>query len=165
VYSLIATGIAILAVAFLIMLRYRKIKLIVPIVIINAIEILLTLAVIGGFGTLDLAAMAGIITLIGTGTHDQLIITDEMLKNRGKLKDLKAKQLERDAAERVKRAFYIVLTAAGIAIASMLPLLLSGIVEITGFALATIIGVLIGVTLTRPVYGLIMQKLYGYSID
>lgn len=165
IYSMVGTALAIIAVAFLIMLRYRKLKLILPIVFINVVEILLTMAVIGGFGTLDLAAMAGVITLIGTGTHDQLIITDEMLKNRENLKDLQAKQLERDAAERVKRAFYIVLTAAGIAIASMLPLLLSGIVEITGFALSSIIGVLIGVTLTRPVYGLLMERLYGYSVD
>ncbi|MFA4946520.1 MAG: hypothetical protein WC607_03225 [Candidatus Micrarchaeia archaeon] len=164
-YSVIGTFVAILAVSLLIIARYRKLKLIVPIVFVNSMEILLTLAVIGSFGTLDLAAMAGVITLIGTGINDQLIITDEMLKNRGKLKDASEKQREADATERVKKAFYIVFTAAGIAIASMLPLLLSGIVEITGFALSAIIGVIIGVTLTRPVYGLIMEKLYGYSAE
>lgn len=165
IYSAIGTIIAIIAVATLIIIRYRKLKLIVPIVFINSMEVVLTLAIIGTFGTLDLAAMAGVITLIGMGINDQLIITDEMLKNRGKLKDFAPKQRETDAKERVSKAFFIVFTAAGIAIASMLPLLLSGIVEITGFALSAIIGVLVGVLLTRPVYGLLMEQMYGFTAE
>jgi len=165
IYSAIGTILAIIAVATLIIIRYRKLKLIVPIVFINSMEVLMTLAIIGTIGTLDLAAMAGVITLIGMGINDQLIITDEMLKNRGKLKEASSKQREIDAKERVAKAFYVVFTAAGIAIASMLPLLLSGIVEITGFALSAIIGVLVGILLTRPVYGLLMEKMYGYTSE
>ncbi|PIZ91701.1 preprotein translocase subunit SecD, partial [Candidatus Micrarchaeota archaeon CG_4_10_14_0_2_um_filter_55_9] len=85
-----------------------------------------------------------------------LIITDEMLCGRKE-----EETTRRDAKERVARAFYVVLTAAGIAVASMLPLLLSGIVEITGFALSTIIGVTIGVLVTRPAYGAFMEVMFG----
>jgi len=155
-YSFIAIGIAVLAVTAVIVFRYRKIILIIPIIVVNSFEILLTLTIIGAFGTLDLSAMAGIIALIGTGVDDQLIITDEMLCGRKE-----EETTRRDAKERVARAFYVVLTAAGIAVASMLPLLLSGIVEITGFALSTIIGVTIGVLVTRPAYGAFMEVMFG----
>ncbi|MDP3741795.1 MAG: hypothetical protein Q8R15_00600, partial [Candidatus Micrarchaeota archaeon] len=72
-YSLIAVILGIIVVAVLVMLRYGDIKLSVPIVIINAFEILILTAIIGKIGTIDLAAMAGIIALMGTGVGDQLI--------------------------------------------------------------------------------------------
>ena len=156
-YSFVALALAVLAVTAVIVLRYRRLILSIPIIIVNSFEILLTLTIIGAFGTLDLSAMAGIIALIGTGVDDQLIITDEMLRG----KKPGEESTKRDAKERVARAFYVVLTAAGIAVASMLPLLLSGIVEITGFALSTIIGVLIGVLVTRPAYGAFMEIMFG----
>ncbi len=158
-HSFIGTLLAVLFVSIVIVARYRIPKLVVPIVLVNSAEILILFAVIGTFGTIDLAAMAGIITLIGTGIDDQLVITDEMLRKRGAGEV--ARSEEREAKEKLGRAFQIIFTVAGVAVMAMLPLLLSGIVEIMGFALASILGVLIGVGITRPAYGALMEKMFA----
>ncbi len=159
-YSAVGIVLSVAIVAFLIIFRYRRPALAVPIIIINAIEMLITLAVIGTFGTLDLAGMAGVITLIGTGVDDQIIITDEMLRKKKSTEDDQARPL--DVRERLGRAFEVVMTNASIAIVAMLPLLLlSGLVEIRGFALAYIVGVLVGVLITRPAFGVIIGELFG----
>ena len=67
---------------------------------------------------------------------------------------------EHGLREKVGRAFTIIFTTAGVAIVAMLPLLLSGVVEISGFALSTIIGVLIGIFITRPAFGVLIQEIY-----
>ncbi len=161
-YSAIGIFLAIAAVSTVIVLRYRKVKLVIPIVLVNSIEVLLLVAIIGGFGTIDLAAMAGIITLIGTGVDDQIIITEELLKKRKRVEGAETEP-ERGNKERIARAFYIIFITAGVAIASMLPLLLSGIVEVMGFALASILGVLIGVLFTRPAFGVIAGELFKHE--
>ncbi|MCX6767446.1 MAG: hypothetical protein NTY90_01795 [Candidatus Micrarchaeota archaeon] len=158
-YSFIATILAIFAVSIVIMARYRIPKLIVPIVLVNSAEILILFALVGSFGTIDLAAMAGIITLIGTGINDQLVITDEMLRKRETGEAVRTE--ERDAKEKLGKAFEIIFTVAGVSVVSMLPLLLSGIVEMMGFALSCILGVLIGVGITRPAYGAVMEMMFG----
>ncbi len=155
-YSIIATFIAILVVALLVVVRYSDIRLSIPIVVINACEILILTAIIGSVGTLDLAAMAGIISLIGTGVDDQLIVTDEVLRKR---KEEEAQE-EYTTEQKIARAFSIIFTTAGVAIVAMLPLLLSGIVEISGFALAAIIGIVIGVLLTRPAFAVFIEEMY-----
>ncbi len=150
-YSLYGIAIAILLVSVVITLRYRRIELILPIIFTNVVEILLLLALVGTIGTLDLAAMAGVIALIGSGVDNQIVITDELLKKRGE---------EVSAKRKLKDAFFIVFTIAGVALASMLPLLMSGIVEVMGFAMATILGVLLGVLITRPAYGAIVEETF-----
>ncbi|PIO05740.1 hypothetical protein COT29_04540, partial [Candidatus Micrarchaeota archaeon CG08_land_8_20_14_0_20_59_11] len=55
-YSLWGALAAVAAVAALIVLRYRRLDLIVPIVVVNSIEILLLFAFVGTFGTIDLSA-------------------------------------------------------------------------------------------------------------
>lgn len=162
-YSVIALFLAILAVSLVIVLRYRRVELIVPIVATNVVEIVLLIGVLGAFGTLDLSAMAGVIALIGTGVDNQIIITDELLKRREGEAEAVAGAERKSAKERLARAFYVVFTTAGVAFASMLPLVLSGIVEVMGFALATILGVLIGVLVTRPAYGAIVEEMFGYK--
>ena len=141
---------ALLVVAIIIVIRYRSISLVFPILFTNIIEITILLAILGGFGVLDLSAMAGVIALIGTGVDNQIIITDEMLKK-------KTGEQEQSTKQKMEKAFFIVFTTAGIALASMLPLFLSGIVEVMGFALATMLGVIIGVAVTRPAYGAIIE--------
>lgn len=159
-YSALGIVLSVAIVALLIIFRYRKPLLALPIVLINAIEMLVTLAIIGTFGTLDLAGMAGVITLIGTGVDDQIIITDEMLRKKRGQEGAQAAVL--DVRERLGRAFEVVMTNASVAIVAMLPLLLlSGLVEIRGFALAYIIGVLVGVLITRPAFGVIVGELFG----
>lgn len=164
-YSVMGLFFAIVVVSAVIVARYRRVKLIIPIVLTNVIEILILVAVIGGFGTLDLSAMAGIITLIGTGVDDQIIITEELLKKRAREAGVEVSEAseERSVKERIARAFYIIFVVAGVAAASMMPLLLSGIVEVMGFALATILGVLIGVFITRPAFGVIAGELFKHG--
>lgn len=163
-YSAIATMLAIAAVAVLIVIRYKSAVLSIPIIIINTCEVLITTAVIGTFGTIDLAAMAGIIALIGTGVDDQIIITDEMLRRKkGEEEEITTKGEKLDKAltkEKLAKAFSLIFTTAGIAIIAMTPLLLSGIVEITGFAVSAIIGILVGIFITRPAYGVLMQYIF-----
>ena len=120
---------------------------------------LVTLVVVGSLlGTLDLAAMAGGITLIGTGVDDQIIIPDGKLR---KKKDEDEQELaERNVKERLKRAFEIVLTTASVAIVTMLPLFASDLVEIRGFAFAAIVGIAVGQLVTRPAYGVIIGELF-----
>ncbi|PIO06232.1 hypothetical protein COT29_02080, partial [Candidatus Micrarchaeota archaeon CG08_land_8_20_14_0_20_59_11] len=69
----------------------------------------------------------------------------------------------RDTKDLIAKAFAVIFVVAGVSIASMMPLLMSGIVEITGFALSSIFGMLIGVFITRPAYGVIVEQLYGYT--
>ncbi len=151
-YSLYGIALAVILVALVVTLRYRRMELILPIVLTNVVEIVVLLALVGSIGTLDLAAMAGVIALIGTGVDNQIVITDELLKKRGE---------EVSAKRKLKDAFFIVFTIAGVAIASMVPLLLSGIVEVMGFATATILGVVLGVLVSRPAYGAIVQETFA----
>ena len=77
----------------------------------------------------------------------QIVITDEMLK--------------RDAlkmAEKIGLAFDIIRTNAIVGISSMIPLFFSGIVEVTGFALSTILGAMLGYMITRPAYAAIVER-------
>ncbi len=115
------------------------------------------LAVIGTFGTLDLSAMAGIIALIGTGVDNQIVITDEFSRKR------RADESEVSGKEKLSRAFFIVFATAGISIASMSPLFFSGIVEVTGFAVATMLGVIIGIAVTRPAYGVVAEEIFKHE--
>ena len=90
---------------------------------------------------LDLAAIAGIISAVGTGVDDQIIITDE--RTRERIKSLK---------KRVKRAFFIIFTSAASTIGAMIPVMTIGAGAVRGFAITTIIGVIVGISVTRPAY-------------
>ncbi len=154
-YSFLALLVAVTAVSVFLTLRYRRLALIVPIVATSVIELVLLLAIIGTFGTLDLSAMAGIIALIGTGVDNQIVITDEFARRKH---EQGAEEVS--SKERLGRAFFIVFTTAGISIASMSPLFFSGIVEVTGFAMASMLGVIIGVAVTRPAYGVMAEEIF-----
>ena len=156
-YSMIALFFAVFAVSLFLTLRYRKLSLTIPIVATSVIELVLLLAVIGTFGTLDLSAMAGIIALIGTGVDNQIVITDEFSRKR------RADESEVSGKEKLSRAFFIVFATAGISIASMSPLFFSGIVEVTGFAVATMLGVIIGIAVTRPAYGVVAEEIFKHE--
>jgi len=162
VYSAIGFVLAAISVSILIVIRYRQPKLVIPIIITNLSEVVILTSVVGTIGTIDLAAMAGIITLIGQGVNDQIVITDEVLRRRA-TGEVQQQNKERETKDRIGRAFQIVVNVALVSIITMVPLLLSGIVEITGFALAAIIGVIIGVVITRPAFGVFIEEMFGRS--
>lgn len=153
-YSAVGAFASAFAVSFMIFLRYREPKIVLPIVATVLLEMSLTLAVVGTvLGTIDLGVMAGVIGATGTGVNDQIIITDEMLGG-------KKEEEERSAKVGIARAFFVVITVALISVVAMFPLLFSGLVEIMGYALSVIIEVIIGATITRPAFGKFMEKMF-----
>jgi preprotein translocase subunit SecD len=103
--------------------------------------------------TIDLPAIGGIIAAIGTGVDHQIIIADETLsKRKGEKRDYTMK-------DRIKRAFFIIFGAAATTIAAMLPLMSIGIGFVRGFAITTIVGVLVGILVTRPAYARIIEAM------
>jgi preprotein translocase subunit SecD len=156
-YSVVGAVGSLIAIAGLVVLRYRETRLILPIIATSAIEIIILVSVIGALGTIDLATMAGIIAAIGVSVDSQIVVTDELLKQ-GKL--TVSAVGEAGAKQKLDRAFYIVVRNAAVAIVAMIPLLFSGLVEISGFATSTILGALLGVFITRPAYGAAVEHIF-----
>ncbi len=152
VISAIALLAAILAVSATVAVRYRRMFLIIPIVFTTFAELFIILSIIGLIGTIDLAAVAGMIAVIGTGVDAQIIITDELLVG-GSDHGIKLK---------LSNAFFIIWADAGLLVTAMFPLLISTtLITIIGFAESTILGVLFGAFITRPAYGAIISKHYS----
>ncbi len=141
---------AILVVAAVVFIRYRSIKIALPMIITNISEVVLLLGVAAAFGTnLDLAAIAGIIIVVGTGVDHQIVIADELLS--------KATQHHSNIKAKLKNAFFIIMAAYFTTVVAMLPLMRAGAGILRGFAITTIIGVSIGVFITRPAYGVMLE--------
>lgn len=141
-----------LVVAVFIFIRYRNWKIALPMVLVSASEIWLILgfAAVAKYN-LDLAAIAGIIAAVGTGFDDLIVISDEAVRG-----DSYAAS---NWKEKVKRAFFVIMVAWVAAVASMIPLFWVGAGLVTGFAVMTIVGVTIGVFITRPAYAAIVEEL------
>ena len=143
---------ALLSVLAIIYLRYRQLKILLPMAITLISEILIILGMAALIGWhLDLAAIAGIIAAVGTGVDDQIVITDEIIRGQ-KEKFLSWK-------ERIKKAFGIILVAYFATLAAMLPLWSAAAGLLRGFALTTILGISIGVLVTRPAFASMLEKL------
>ncbi|NTV23956.1 MAG: hypothetical protein HGA85_06330 [Nanoarchaeota archaeon] len=146
-----------IAVTLIVFLRYRKIKVAIPIITVITSEILLILGIAALLKqNLDIAGIAGIIVAIGTGVDDQIVITDEIL---GGEKEEKKKYLT--WRQKIKNAFFIVVASYAATVASMIPLLFAGAGLLKGFAITTIIGVTNGVFITRPAFAEMMKILLG----
>ncbi len=102
--------------------------------------------------TIDLPAIGGIIAAIGTGVDHQIIIADETTSGKKKKRAYTIK-------DRIGRAFFIIFGAAATSIAAMIPLMTIGIGFLRGFAITTIVGVLVGILVTRPAYARIIEAL------
>ena len=146
--SIIGIVVSLVLISIFIGLRYQNLAATAPIVLISIGELVILLSILGSF-TIDLSAMAGIIAAIGVGVDAQIVITDEILKKDDE---------HHSTAEKVDMAFGIIKTNAIVAICSMIPLLFSGLVEIIGFAISTILGAMLGYLLTRPSYAAIVEK-------
>ncbi|MFA6089248.1 MAG: hypothetical protein WC755_05260 [Candidatus Woesearchaeota archaeon] len=104
--------------------------------------------------TLDIAAIAGIIITIGTGTNDQIVMIDEILKNRNKKVSESSSFLGS-----LKNAFFVIFSAYAVIVVAMIPLLWSGAGLLKGFAITTIIGATMGVLITRPAFAKVIEIL------
>ena len=151
--SLITGIIAVLAVSLAVFLRYGDPRVAAPMIVTALSEVLLLL----GFVSLiqfpiNLSHIAGFIAVIGTGVDDLIIIADEILQREGVATG-------RVFQNRFRKAFWVIGAAAATTIIAMSPLTVLGLGDLSGFAIITIIGVLLGVLVTRPAYGDILRKL------
>jgi preprotein translocase subunit SecD len=173
--------IALLAVAAMMLYRYRERRIVLPMVATSTSEVVMMLGIWSFAGwQLDLASLAGIILVIGTGVDQLVIITDELIRGNEAVpvaSDRSIKERAADAADkagvgkaaatsskvylgRLSRAFAIILGAAATTVVAMLPLLYMGFGALTGFALIIIIGVVLGTLIARPAYG----RVVGYIL-
>ncbi|MBW3003583.1 hypothetical protein KY328_03280 [Candidatus Woesearchaeota archaeon] len=142
---------AILAVFVVLFAFYRNFKIVLPMVIIVATEVIMLF----GFAafirqTIDLAAIAGFVVAIGTGVDHLVITTDETLKGEGQSYDLKRK---------LKAAFSIIIVAFFTTLVAMIPLFTAGAGVLRGFAVITVVGLLVNVIIARPAYAAIIEIL------
>lgn len=159
--AIIAGLLAILAISIIIYIRYRNPLLVIPIIITSVSEVLIVMGISSiAQLNIDLSAIAGLIASVGTGVDDQIIITDEVLGK--KIGDKKRNKTRTRMS--VRNALFVVFASAGTLVAAMLPLAYvgfargsSGIGTLAGFAFTTIIGVLVGILVTRPVYGKFLE--------
>jgi len=145
----IAAIVALIAVAIVILIRYRKIKSSLALLITSISEITIILGIASFIDwNLGLPSIAGILAAIGTGIDSQIIILDEAKQS----KFLSIKQ-------RMKRALAIILGAYFTSLVALLPLLWAGAGLLKGFAITTIIGISVGVLITRPAFAEIVKKI------
>lgn len=147
---------SILAVAIVLVIRYREIKIAIPIVItmLSEVIIILGFAALAGW-QLEMAAIAAILIAVGSGVDDQIVITDETLGRRKKGRSEETINWK----DRLKKAFFIIMASYFTLVVAMLPLLWAGAGLLQGFALTTIVGVTVGVLITRPAFAVILESL------
>lgn len=149
--SLLTGLVAILAVVTMVFLRYGDPRVAAPMSITALSELYLLLGFSAAIGySLDLAIMAGFIAVVGTGVDDLIIIADEVMGQH----DVRS---QRVFDSRFRKAFWVIGAAAATTIVAMSPLAVMELGDLRGFAIVTILGVLIGVFLTRPAYGNILR--------
>jgi len=147
-YILIAGVFALLSVAIIVFIKYRKLKLVFPPLLICTSEIIITLGIAAIIGQdLDLPGIAGVLAAIGTGIDDQIIVLDEA----------EHKEESLNLKQKIKRAFAIVMGAFSTSAVSLLPLLWAGAGLLKGFAIMSLIGITIGVFVTRRAFADIVK--------
>ncbi|TKR25303.1 preprotein translocase subunit SecD [Natronomonas salsuginis] len=151
--SLVTGAAAVFAVALTVFARYRKPEVAAPMLLTAAAEVYILLGFAAAVSLpLDLSHIAGFIAVIGTGVDDLVIIADEVMQQG----DVRTSRV---FESRFKKAFWVIGAAAATTIVAMSPLAVLSLGDLQGFAIITIIGVLIGVLITRPAYGDILRIL------
>ena len=151
-YVIALAGIvAIFLVSSVVFVRYRNLKISLGVILTMFSEVIIIL----GFAAatqwnLSTLALAGIIAAIGFGVDDQILIIDETSK----------KSQKYSLKEGLKRAFFMIIGAGATTIFAMLPILWAGFTayrEVGGFAVTVIVGVLIGVLISRPAFARLVE--------
>jgi preprotein translocase subunit SecD len=155
--QIILAGIfAILSITLFTFLRYRNIKISLAIILVSISETIIILGVAALIQwNLNLVSIAGIIAAIGTGIDSQIIILDESRNSSESLRD------------RIKKALFIITTAFATTLVALLPLTgMLGFLGIgaasagllKGFAITTLIGITVGVVISRPAFADIAKQ-------
>ena len=152
-YSLFIGILSVLSVSGMVYLRYSDVRVAAPMIVTALAEVVILL----GFAALirmplDLSHIAGFIAVIGTGVDDLVIIADEVM-DEGEVNSQKVFD------SRFRKAFWIIGAAAATTIVALSPLAVLSLGDLRGFAIITILGVLVGVFITRPAYGDILRIL------
>jgi preprotein translocase subunit SecD len=151
--SVITGIIAVFAVAGVVFVRYGEARVALPMIVTAFSEVLILLGFAAAIGyALNLPAIAGFIAVIGTGVDDLIIIADEVMAEG----DVSSRRIFQS---RFKKAFWVIGAAAATTVVAMSPLAVLSLGDLQGFAIFTILGVLVGVLLTRPAYGDILRAL------
>jgi len=138
-----------LIISVILFIKYRKIKITLSVIMTMFSEAFITLGIASIISwNLDAPSIAGIIAGMGTGVNDQIVIIDESISNR-----------HLSIKERIKRALFIILGAFFTIIAAMIPLFWAGAGMLKGFALTTILGVTVGILITRPAFANIIRRM------
>lgn len=148
--TLIILGLVVfLTVSLVLFVKYRKIKITLAVILTMFSEAFITLGIAALLRwNLDAASIAGIIAGLGLGVNDQIVIIDESRsKDNSTIK------------EKIKKALFVVVGAFFTIIAAMLPLFWAGAGLLRGFAFTTIIGITVGILITRPAFADIIRKL------
>jgi preprotein translocase subunit SecD len=152
--SLVTALIAWLVVSGIVYVWYRDLKVAIPMLVTAASEVFLLLGFAAAIGlSLDLSHIAGFIAVIGTGLDDLIIMADEILQRKETV------ETGRVFKNRFRKAFWIIGMAAATTIIAMSPLAVLSLGDLRGFAIVTIVGVIIGIAITRPAYGDVLRTL------
>jgi len=143
---------SVVAVAIVIVARYRKPIVSIPIMVTMLSEVVIILGFAAAVGwNLDLASIAAIIIAIGSGVDDQIVLIDETLSS--------GKTAGRSWKERLAAAFFIIFASYFTLASAMLPLFFAGAGLLRGFAITTLVGVTAGVLVTRPAFAKFIEIL------
>ncbi len=147
--AIIAIFAAIFVVSIIIYIRYRDPRIVIPIILTSGAELIIIFGVAAAIKwTIDLASIAGILAAIGTGVDAQIILVDESSRK---------KDADMSLRRKLEQAFFIIVSSGATTIGAMLPLFVIGAGAIKGFAFTTILGVLIGILITRPTFSKILE--------
>ncbi len=147
---ILVAGLAILAVAGVVLIRYRKPVIVIPMVLVLLSEVVMLLGFAALVGwQLDLTAIAALIVVVGTGINHLVIITDEVTRG----------ETRGSWVTKVKAAIFVIMGAYLTSISGLIPLLWAGAGLVKGFAVTTIAGLSFGVLIARPAYAAIIRAL------
>ena len=150
---IVAMILAQIAIGAVMYFRYKEPRIILPMFLTSVSEVVILLGVYAAIGSqIDLPSVAGIIAVIGTGVDQLIIITDEVLTT-GKAPTTKK------ILQKLSTAFKIIVASAATVVVAMIPLYYMGFGSLKGFAITTILGVFIGILITRPAYGRIISDI------
>ncbi|WP_254522243.1 preprotein translocase subunit SecD [Natrinema caseinilyticum] len=152
-YSLLIGLLSVVTVSGVVYARYTDTRVALPMIVTAMSEVVILL----GFAALirmplDLSHVAGFIAVVGTGVDDLVIIADEVM-DEGDVSSARVFQ------SRFRKAFWVIGGAAATTVVALSPLAVLSLGDLRGFAIITILGVFIGVIITRPAYGDILRRL------
>jgi preprotein translocase subunit SecD len=151
--SLITGIIAVLAVSVVVFFRYGEARVALPMIVTAMSEVAILLGAAAAIGyPINLSVIGGFIAVIGTGVDDLIIIADEVMSEG----DVSSRRVFQS---RFRKAFWVIGAAAATTIVAMSPLAVLSLGDLSGFAIFTVLGVIVGVLLTRPAYGDILRAL------